>query len=119
MRIGIAVLVVLLALVQYRLWFADGGMLEVRELRQQVAEQRAHNERLRERNRALAAEVRDLKQGLGAVEARARAELGMVGEGETFYRVVEPEAAESEQADSDSNGADADDSADETRRRDD
>ncbi len=96
MRIGIAVLLVLLALVQYRLWFADGGLLEVWRLREQVAEQRAENERLRERNQALAAEVRDLKQGLGAVEARARAELGMVGEDETFYRVVEPEANGSE-----------------------
>lgn len=90
MRTAITVLVVLLALLQYRLWFADGGLLEVRRLHAQVEEQRQENERLRERNRALAAEVRDLKKGLDAVEARARSELGMVGEDETFYRVVEP-----------------------------
>lgn len=85
-------LLVLLAGLQYRLWFADGGLVEVHRLEQAVAEQAARNERLRERNRALAAEVRDLKQGLDAVEARARSELGMVREGETFYQVVEPAA---------------------------
>ena len=69
MRIAIGVMVVLFALLQYRLWFADGGLLEVHKLREQVAEQREQNERLRERNRALAAEVRDLKKGLDAVEA--------------------------------------------------
>jgi cell division protein FtsB len=92
-KVVIAVLVVLLVGLQYRLWFADGGLVDVHRLEQRIAEQQAQNERLRERNRALAAEVRDLKQGLEAVEARARAELGMVGPGETFYRVVEPEDA--------------------------
>lgn len=85
-------LLCLLLVLQYRLWFAEGGLVEVHRLKEQVAEQRARNERLRERNRALAAEVRDLKQGLDAVEARARSELGMVREGETFYQVVEPAA---------------------------
>lgn len=90
----IAILVVLLLILQYRLWFADGGLAEVYRLERQVEQQRADNEALRERNRALAAEVRDLKRGLDAVEARARSELGMVGEGETFYQVVEPREAE-------------------------
>lgn len=90
MRLVIAVLLVLLLGLQYRLWLADGGLVEVHRLEQRIAAQQARNERLRERNRALAAEVRDLKQGLDAVEARARAELGMVREGETFYQVVEP-----------------------------
>ncbi|MEX1080861.1 MAG: cell division protein FtsB [Halofilum sp. (in: g-proteobacteria)] len=112
MRIAIGVLVVLLAGVQYRLWFADGGLLEVRELRQQVSEQRSENARLRERNRALSAEVRDLKQGLDALEARARAELGMVGENETFYRVVEPEPG-SESEDSEQGAADSNDTDEE------
>lgn len=91
MRIVIAVLVALLAVLQYRLWLADGGLVEVHRLGERIESQQAENERLRERNRTLAAEVRDLKQGLDAVEARARAELGMVREGETFYQVVEPE----------------------------
>ncbi len=90
MKAVIAVLLVLLLGLQYRLWVADGGLADVHRLQERIAEQRAQNARLRERNRALAAEVRDLKQGLEAVEARARSELGMVGEGETFYRVVEP-----------------------------
>ncbi|MDX1608604.1 MAG: cell division protein FtsB [Halofilum sp. (in: g-proteobacteria)] len=94
MKTVIAVLVVLLLGLQFRLWVADGGLAEVHRLERQVSEQRQQNERLRERNRALAAEVRDLKQGLAAVEARARSELGMVGERETFYQVVEPRAAE-------------------------
>lgn len=91
MRTLIAVLVALLLVLQYRLWFADGGLVDVYRLKQEIAAQEQRNERLRERNRALAAEVRDLKQGMEAVEARARSELGMVGENETFYRVVEPE----------------------------
>jgi len=91
LRILIAVLLAVLMGLQYRLWFADGGLLEVRRLNEAIAEQRERNAALRERNEALAAEVRDLKQGLEAVEARARAELGMVGEDETFYRVVSPE----------------------------
>ena len=90
MKTLIAVLLVLLLGLQYRLWFADGGLIEVQRLEQQIARQQAENQRLRERNEALAAEVRDLKKGLEAVEARARSELGMVGEGETFFQVVEP-----------------------------
>lgn len=86
----IAILLVLLLVLQYRLWFADGSLAEVHRLERQVERQRAQNQALRERNRALAAEVRDLKSGLDAVEARARSELGMVGEGETFYQVLEP-----------------------------
>jgi cell division protein FtsB len=89
-RTGIAGLVILLVLLQYRLWFADGGLVKVHRLEARIQQQQARNERLRERNRALAAEVRDLKKGLAAVEGRARSALGMVGAGETFYRVVEP-----------------------------
>lgn len=92
----ITILVVILLVLQYRLWFADGGLAEMHRLGQQVEEQERENERLRERNRALAAEVRDLKSGLDAVEARARAELGMVREGETFYQVVEPRRKQDE-----------------------
>ncbi len=89
MKILIAVLVALLLILQYRLWIADGGLAEVYRLKQEIATQEERNARLRERNEALAAEVRDLKKGMEAVEARARSELGMVGEGETFFRVIE------------------------------
>jgi cell division protein FtsB len=88
-KILIAVLVALLLTLQYRLWFADGGLVEVYRLKQEIATQEERNARLRERNRALAAEVRDLKKGMEAVEARARSELGMVGPNETFFRVIE------------------------------
>ncbi len=63
--------------------------MEVRELERAIAAQREENESLRERNRALEAEVNDLKTGLDAIEERARSELGMIREGETFYQVVE------------------------------
>jgi len=90
LRSVLVILVVVLVALQYRLWFADGGLAEVHRLERRIGQQQQENERLRERNRALEAEVRDLKRGLAAVEARARSELGMVGEGETFYQVVEP-----------------------------
>lgn len=89
-RFIIAALVVVLALLQYRLWFADGNVFEVRRLEAEVAAERERISRLRERNAALEAEVEDLKQGLDAIEARARSELGMIGRDETFYLVVEP-----------------------------
>ena len=80
----------LLAALQAKLWFGAGGLPDARRLEQTVREQRADNARLQQRNDALAAEVEDLKSGEAAVEERARAELGMVKPGETFYRVVEP-----------------------------
>lgn len=85
----ILALTVLLALLQYALWFGDGGLRDMWRLEQQVTEQERENERLRERNTALAAEVRDLKTGLEAVEARARLELGMIKEDEIFYQVID------------------------------
>ena len=82
-----ALLVVLLAL-QYRLWLGSGGMREVGRLRQEIELQRKENGVLRERNRTLTAEVQDLKKGTTAIEERARTDLGMVKQGETFYQVV-------------------------------
>jgi cell division protein FtsB len=86
----LALLVLLLAGLQAKLWWGDGGWREAQQLRATVAEQKAENARLQQRNDALAAEVEDLKSGEAAVEERARSELGMVKPGETFYRVVEP-----------------------------
>lgn len=83
----------LLALLQYRLWFGEGGAREVARLREEISDQRAENEHLRVRNRTLAAEVQDLKKGTTALEERARTDLGMVGKGETFFQVVEPRTA--------------------------
>ena len=89
LRIVLVVLVALLAWLQYRLWFGSGGNQEVSGLRAQVEQQARQNDGLRERNAALAAEVADLKSGEAAIEERARAELGMIKPGETFYRVVD------------------------------
>ena len=88
MRSAIVVLGLLLVLLQYRLWLADDGFRAVWSLDRSVAEQGEENAALAERNERLAAEVRDLKQGLDAVEEIARNDLGMIVEGETFYQVV-------------------------------
>ncbi len=89
MRIGIGVLAVLLVAVQIQLWTGRGGLPAVWQLGSMVEEQRAENETLRQRNAALQADVDDLKDGLAAVEERARDELGMIRNNETFYQVVE------------------------------
>lgn len=91
MRWLIGILAAALLVLQYQLWVADGGAREAWLLRQELRAQQLENERLAERNAALAAEVEDLKGGLAAIEERARAELGMVRDGETFYHVVDPE----------------------------
>ena len=87
----VLLLLVLLGGLQAKLWFGAGGWREAQALRATVAEQKAENARLQQRNDALAAEVEDLKSGEAAVEERARSELGIIKPGETFYRVVEPE----------------------------
>lgn len=81
-------LIVLLIALQLKLWIGDGGMRQVHWLRQQVAQQKAENAKLEKRNKALAAEVADLKQGKQAVEGHARSELGLIKPGEVFYQVV-------------------------------
>lgn len=73
---------------QYPLWIGKGSWLKVWELDRQLTQQREGNARLKARNDALDAEVRDLKQGLGAIEERARLELGMIKKDEIFYQVV-------------------------------
>jgi cell division protein FtsB len=88
MRILSITLVLSLALLQYRLWVSDQGMREVWRLRAAVEAQRTANLEQRDRNRQLFAEVTDLKVGLTALEERARSELGMVGNSETFYQIV-------------------------------
>ena len=75
-------------LLQAQLWLSDGGYRKTLKLRDAVAEQRAMNESLRQRNAALDAEVVNLKQGLEAAEERARTDLGLIGPRETFYQVV-------------------------------
>ena len=78
-------LLALVLFLQYRLWLGDGGYADKRRLQAQVEAQRVEVEKLSARNAALQAEVDDLKAGVAAVEARARADLGMIQPGETFY----------------------------------
>ena len=83
------ILLLLLAGLQYRLWVGNGSLAQVTDLTQQIADQRAENEILLERNRVLDAEVSELKNGMETVEERARHELGMVKEGETLYQLAQ------------------------------
>lgn len=91
MRVLVGLLVVALVILQYRLWVSDQGVRKVWQLSAVVEAQKAENESLRQRNGQLKAEVLDLKQGLTALEERARHDLGMVGTRETFYQVVDVE----------------------------
>ena len=88
MRFFTLTLVALLVLIQYPLWLGKGGWLRVWDLDRQIAAQEPTNARLKARNDALEAEVVDLKQGLEAIEERARAELGMIRADEVFYQIV-------------------------------
>ena len=88
-RLVALLLVALIVAEQYGLWLGKGSWLRVWEIDRQIAEQRRINERLAARNAALDAEVRDLKEGLGAIEERARSELGMVRHDEIFVQVLD------------------------------
>jgi cell division protein FtsB len=80
--------VILGLIMQAKLWLSDDGFRKTRELRDAVAEQRLQNLGLKERNVALEAEVINLKNGREAAEERARTDLGLIGDKETFYQVV-------------------------------
>lgn len=88
MKILVAFLLALLLMLQYRLWFGDGSVQEVWRLREEARASKAELLRLRSRNQALEAEVADLKSGLEAIEERARSDLGMIEDDETFYQFV-------------------------------
>ncbi len=78
---------------QYPLWFGHASWPRVHALRQQLAQQQDLNASLADRNAALAAEVLDLKQGVGAIEERARMELGMVRKDELFFQILDAPSA--------------------------
>ena len=90
MKILAGFLAALVLALQYPLWFGKGGWTRVRELERTLAMQQESNARLKARNDAMDAEVRDLKEGNEAIEERARLELGMVKRDETFYQVIKP-----------------------------
>ena len=86
-------LVALIAALQYPMWLGRGGWLQVRELDRKLEAQRVDNARLKARNDALDADVRDLKAGYEAIEERARSDLGMVKHDEVFFQLQPPPAA--------------------------
>jgi cell division protein FtsB len=93
LRIIAGLLLAAFLALQYRLWLSPNGMRDLWRTEQAIEAQTEENARLAERNRTLAAEVRDLKEGRAAIEERARTDLGMVGGNETFFQVVPPPPA--------------------------
>ena len=89
-QLMLGALVVLLLLLQWSIWFGSPDAFDAIALQKQIAGQKLENQGLQERNSALGAEVRDLKQGSEAIEERARSDLGMVKKDETFYQVIAP-----------------------------
>ena len=87
------VFIALIAALQYPMWLGKGGWLQVREYDRQVALQRDANAKLKLRNDALDADVRDLKTGFEAIEERARSELGMIRQDEVFFQLQPPGSA--------------------------
>lgn len=96
MRLLLIILVLLTTITQYPLWWGKGGWLRVQELERKAASQQETNEALLARNNALQAEVQDLKSGKAAIEERARAELGMIKDGEVFVQILAPHEREPE-----------------------
>ena len=95
MRIITAVLFVFLIILQHRLWFGKNSVPDYLELKEEVVRQQTDNDLLRQRNKLLYADTDDLKLGVEAIEERARNELGMIKEGETFFRIVPKNKSES------------------------
>lgn len=88
MKLIIATLVFLLGILQYQLWFTEGGILSAFRLQHAVDAKSRMNQALVVRNQVLHAEIQDLKRGRAAIEAHARYDLGMVRKGEIFYQVT-------------------------------
>lgn len=91
MRWILILIVIIFIGLQYRLWFGQGSWEQIVSLNRELQEQSLFNQRLQARNQVIENEVRDLKSGLESVEERARSELGLIKEGETFYLLIDQE----------------------------
>ncbi len=91
MRVFKVLLIIGLLLLQYRLWFGYNGIKDYYKHREVVSRHIEVNQQLVKRNTLLAADVLDLKTGMEAIEERARNELGMIRDGETFFRIIPAE----------------------------
>jgi cell division protein FtsB len=87
-KIILVILVSLFCALQYRLWFGKHSIPDYLALQAEVEQRQKQNANLAQRNKLLAADINDLKIGLDAIEERARNELGLIKEGETFYRII-------------------------------
>ncbi|MFT5220024.1 MAG: cell division protein FtsB [Planctomycetota bacterium] len=88
MKLLVAVLLVLLISLQYRIWFGDGSLSEVVQLSNELDIQKQKLRELESRNKILEAQVLDLQNGLDAFEEKARNDLGMIKQGETFIQLI-------------------------------
>lgn len=84
-----AIFILTFLFLQYCLWFESGGIRDMRSLKTKLAMQIEQNKTLGERNEQLLAEINRIKHSHETAESRARAELGMIKKGETFYQIVE------------------------------
>src|SRR5262245_13030605 len=98
MKTVLVILLCVLVLLQVRLWAGAGSMADIARLEDAIAEQDEANAALQARNSALMDEVSDLRNGLDSIEERARNELGLIREGETFYLIVEKDPNEGQPA---------------------
>jgi cell division protein FtsB len=89
MKILLSIIILLIFLLQYRLWYGDGGIAEINAYQQRLEDLKEQVEEKRARDEALYAEVEDLRKGQESLEERARDELGMIKESETFFQVLE------------------------------
>ncbi|MBW3694107.1 cell division protein FtsB [Vibrio sp. T187] len=92
MRIFALALIMLFGWLQYTLWLGKNGISDYYAVQNEIEVQQQVNEKLHTRNAEMFAEIDDLRQGLDAIEERARHELGMVKDGETFYRIIGEES---------------------------
>lgn len=89
MKWVVAVLLLIILGLQYRLWFGEGSVEQIIQLQREIEKQKIENAALQERNRALLAQIRELKEGTEGIEDKARTDIGMIKEGETFYFITD------------------------------
>ena len=87
----VLILVALLCALQVRLWFGKNSVADYKNMQSQITVLEQQNTKLKQRNQLLEADIKDLQLGIESIEERARVELGLIKEGETFYRILPKE----------------------------
>ncbi len=93
LKIVVILLAMLFTALQYHLWFGEGSWPRAQAMREKFELQMSENEKLQQSNATMEAEVLDLKTGLDAIEERARADLGLIRQGDTYFQIIQPEQA--------------------------